>query len=207
MSASVDRGAPNEWVDTLLDAFYCLPKSGEWLIHLNGGSTYWDSHFPDTLFSEMIDVVLEEVQSGGKAGHSLTCVAIQEARAALARPGSAYLPIYTHSPGVPQGVCDCYSTSSELLRDRAGAVKANEGVILGSGRSPCGPGVTRERPCSSAVAAINASGSLVPNRRRSCQRVRQSSVSTSSSRNGASTCVDRSVAVLPANSSARVTTE
>ena len=59
-------GAPNEWVDTLLDAFDRLPSSGEWLIHLNGGSTYWDSHSPDTLFSEMIDVVLDEVRSGGK---------------------------------------------------------------------------------------------------------------------------------------------
>ena len=58
-------GAPHESVDTLVDAFDRLPPSGEWLIHINGGSTYWDSHFPDRLFSEMIDVVLEEVQSGG----------------------------------------------------------------------------------------------------------------------------------------------
>ena len=58
-------GAPDEWVDTLLDAFDRLPPSGEWLVHLNGGSTYWDSNCPDTLFSEMIDVVLEERQTGG----------------------------------------------------------------------------------------------------------------------------------------------
>ncbi|MEO8698357.1 MAG: hypothetical protein ABI658_32995, partial [Acidimicrobiales bacterium] len=58
-------GAPDEWVDTLIDAFDRLPPSGKWLVHINGGSTYWDSHSPDTLMSEMIDVVLDEVYSGG----------------------------------------------------------------------------------------------------------------------------------------------
>ena len=58
-------GAPHERVGSLLDAFDRLPSSGEWVIHINGGSMYWTSNFPDRLFSEMIDVVREEVQSGG----------------------------------------------------------------------------------------------------------------------------------------------
>jgi hypothetical protein len=64
-------GEPSVRVETLLDAFDRLPPSGEWLVSINGGSTYWDSHFPDRLFSEMIDVVLEEVQSGGSEPEAL----------------------------------------------------------------------------------------------------------------------------------------
>ena len=67
--------------------------------------------------------------------------------------------------------------------------------------------VTSPSPCSSAVAAMRASGSRIPNSR--ATRPARSAIarSTASSRNGASNWLDRFVAVLPAKSSARVTTE
>ena len=67
--------------------------------------------------------------------------------------------------------------------------------------------VTTPRPCSSAVAAISASGSRVPNSRPILPARSAMARSTTTSRNGASSCEHRSVAELPANSSARVTTE
>ena len=67
--------------------------------------------------------------------------------------------------------------------------------------------VTTLKPRSRAVAAINASGSRVPDSR--AMRPARSAIarSTSTSRNGASSREQRSVAELPANSSALVTTE
>lgn len=67
--------------------------------------------------------------------------------------------------------------------------------------------VTTLNPRSRAVAAINASGSRVPDSR--AMRPARSAIarSTSTSRNGASSREQRSVAELPANSSALVTTE
>lgn len=67
--------------------------------------------------------------------------------------------------------------------------------------------VTSPSPCSSAVAAMSASGSRTPNSRATQPARSAIARSTASSRKGASNWLDRLVAVLPAKSSARVTTE
>lgn len=67
--------------------------------------------------------------------------------------------------------------------------------------------VNRLSPCSTAVAAINASGSRIPDSRRSLPARSAIFRPTSSSRNGARRMLTISEAVLPANNSALVTTE